>query len=194
MEDSIVIWADGKHVNRNLNTHTFPPKAAFLISLLSLTGLIIGIVGTDRALEDAPTTDDVKANGLMKGALACFLAGFGLMLIGFSSVVFDITRHPAKRVALGTEIRILIIVGLAAPFLFVRLLYGALGDFSGKQIYSSLYGNDTIYLCMGILMEIFTVSFCLCAAFFVPMPAAEHVEQRSGLREGSALIALSPAT
>ncbi|KAI9739878.1 MAG: hypothetical protein M1818_004934 [Claussenomyces sp. TS43310] len=160
-------WEDE---NRNKASCTFPPRSFLLIFLLSLTGLIIGIVGTDRALDNAATTDDVHINGLMKGALALFLAGYGLMLWGFLSVVFDIIRHPAKRSALGTELRILVIVGFASPFLSVRLLYGGLGDFSGSPIYSSINGNNTIYLCMGILMEIFTISICLCAAFLVHMP------------------------
>lgn len=150
---------------------------------MSLTGLIIGIVGTDRALEDAPSTNNVNSNGLMQAALALFLGAYGLMLFSFLYVVFDIMRHPAKRIALGTEIRILQIVGLACPFLFVRLLYAALGEYTGKAVYSSLYGNNTIYLIMGILMEIITITICLSAAFLVPMPKEEEVEQTSQSHE-----------
>lgn len=106
----------------------------------------------------------------MKGSLALFLAGYGLMFLSFLYLVFDIVRHPAKRIALGTETHILTTVGLASPFLLVRLLYGALADYTGNPVYSSLDGNNTIYLCMGVLMEIMTITICLSSAFLVPMP------------------------
>jgi hypothetical protein len=170
LSEGLLTW---KHANRNKISRSIPPKSFLLISLLSLVGLIIGIVGTDRALNDASTTNDVTINGLMKGAFALFLAGYGLMLFSFLYVVFDTVRHPAKHIALGTETRILTTVGLACPFLLVRLLYGALGDYSGNPTYNSLYGNNTIYLCMGVLMEIITITICLSSAFLVPMPKEE---------------------
>lgn len=150
-----------------------------LISIMSLVGLIIGIVGTDRALEDAPTTNDIQTNGLMKGALALFLGAYGFMMLSFLYLVFDVMRHPAKRIALGTETRILTIIGLNSPFLFVRLLYAALGEYTGNSKFSTLYGNTTIYLFMGILMEIITITICLSAAFLVPMPEEERKRQTS---------------
>jgi len=176
----------------NKISRTVPPKSFLLITLVSLVGLILGIVGTDRALEDASSTNDVTINGLMKAALALFLAGYGLMLFFFLYVVFDTIRHPAKRIALGTETRILITVGIASPFVLVRLIYGALGDYTGNPIFGSINGDNTIYLCMGILMEIITVAICLSSGFLVPMPKKVDVEEARGPGDSSAEMALSP--
>ncbi|KAK0383739.1 hypothetical protein NLU13_9650 [Sarocladium strictum] len=152
----------------NKITHSFPVKAPLVISLLSLTGLIVGIVGTNNALHDAETTNSVGVNALMRAAVALFLAGFGLMLFSFFMVVFDVKMHPAKGTTLGREMRVLYIVGLAAPFVLVRLVYGAIGDFTGNREFSVLYGNNTIYLCMGILMEIIAITLVLSIPFLVP--------------------------
>jgi hypothetical protein len=132
--------------------------------------LILGIVGTDKALEDAATTDDIHLNNLTRVALALFLAGFALMLLGYFALVQDVLRNPAKRVTLGTEARILVIVGVAAPFVFVRLLYSALGDFTGKQLWSSISGNDTVYLIMDVLMEIIAITIMYTTVYFAPLP------------------------
>ncbi|KAF3765421.1 hypothetical protein M406DRAFT_329325 [Cryphonectria parasitica EP155] len=172
-------------VNRvNKTTHSIPTKSSLTISLLSLTGLITGIVGTSRALDDATTINDVQINTLIKAALALFLAGYGLMFVGFLFVALDVARHPAKRAALGSEMRILVTVVLACPFVFVRLLYGALGDLTGEAKYSSLYGSNTIYLCMGVLMEILAVAICLASAFLVPVPEGrDGAKERGGLQD-----------
>jgi hypothetical protein len=44
---------------------------------------------------------------------------------------------------------------LSAPFLMVRLVYSALGDYnSNDDRFALLNGNTTIYLCMDVLEEI----------------------------------------
>lgn len=163
-----------------------------VVTFLSLVGLILGIVGTDRALEDAPTTDDVHTNALMKAALALFLVGYGIMVFAFFAVILDIVRHPAKRLALGTEIRILYIVGLASPFVLVRYVYGALGDYTTNMKFSTLYGDDTVYLCMGILMEIFAIAICLSSAFVAPAPKAEVEKEPLGSSHTNTDVPLAP--
>ncbi|CAI7636934.1 unnamed protein product [Penicillium glandicola] len=167
----------------NKTAKVFPGKAAICISLLSLLGLILGVVGTDKALEDAETTDDIHLNSLTRAALALFLAGFTLMLVGYFALVQDVLRHPAKRVVLGTEARILAIVGLAAPFVLVRLLYSALGDFTGAELWSSIGGNNTIYLIMDVLMEIIAITIMFTTVYFAPLQK-ETPTERIGDAEG----------
>ncbi|KGO74913.1 hypothetical protein PITC_031510 [Penicillium italicum] len=167
----------------NKTANVFPGKAAICISLLSLLGLILGIVGTDRALEEANTTNDIHLNKLTRAALALFLAGFTLMLVGYLALVQDVLRHPAKRAVLGTEARILVIVGLAAPFVLVRLLYSALGDFTGAKLWSSIDGNDTVYLIMDVLMEIIAITIMFTTVYFAPLPKnppAERIADTEG--------------
>lgn len=183
-----------RRTNRNQNTCTFPRKTFFIITAISLTGLITGIVGTNAALKDASSADDVAINGLMKAALALFLASFGLILFFFAGVVLDIKRHPAKRRALGTETRILIFIALAAPFVFVRLLYAALGDYTGSDLYSPIDGNNTVYLCMVVLMEIIAVAICFASAFFVPMPENQPAKTANASQDSSSYTPLPPRT
>lgn len=158
------------YADRNKTAKVFPGKAAICISLLSLLGLILGIVGTDRALEEAKTTDDIHLNSITTAALALFLTGFALMLVGYFALVQDVLRYPAKRAVLGTEAHILVIVGLAAPFVLVRLLYSALGDFTGAELWSSISGNDTVYLIMDVLMEIIAITIMYTTVYFAPLP------------------------
>lgn len=146
-------------------------------------GLILGIVGTDRALHKAATTDDIHLNSLIRAALALFLAGFTLMLVGYFALVQDVLRHPAKRAILGSEVRILAIVGLAAPFVFVRLLYSALGDLTGAELWSSINGNNTVYLVMDVLMEIIAITIMYTTVRFAPLPndpSAERIADAEG--------------
>ncbi|KAJ5426434.1 hypothetical protein N7465_001504 [Penicillium sp. CMV-2018d] len=161
----------------NKTAKVFPGKAAICISLLSLLGLILGIVGTDRALEEAKTTDDIHLNSLTRAALALFLTGFALMLVGYFALVQDVLRYPAKRALLGTEARILVIVALATPFVLVRLLYSALGDFTGAELWSSISGNDTVYLIMDVLMEIIAITIMYTTVYFAPLPKDAPAER-----------------
>ncbi|KGO40697.1 hypothetical protein PEX1_027220 [Penicillium expansum] len=168
----------------NKTAKVFPGKAAIGISLLSLLGLILGIVGTDRALEDAKTTDEIHVNSLTRAALALFLVGFTLMLVSYFALVQDVLRHPAKRAVLGTEACILAIVGLAAPFVFIRLLYSALGDFTGAELWSSVSGNDTVYLIMDVLMEIIAISIMYTTVYFAPLPKDPPAERITDAERG----------
>lgn len=169
--------ANSPFADSNKTAKVFPGKAAICISLLSLLGLILGIVGTDRALEEADTTDDIHVNSLTRAALALFLVGFALMLVGYSALVQDLLRYPAKRAVLGNEARILVIVGLAAPFVFVRLLYSALGDFTGAELWSAIGGNDTVYLIMDVLMEIIAITIMYTTVYFAPLPKGAPAER-----------------
>lgn len=100
------------------------------------------------------------------------------MLVSYCALVQDVLRYPVKRAVLGNEARILVIVGLAAPFVFVRLLYSALGDFTGAELWSAIGGNDTAYLIMDVLMEIIAITIMYTTIYFAPLPkdaAAERI-------------------
>ncbi|KAM0304099.1 hypothetical protein ACHAO8_011422 [Botrytis cinerea] len=163
----------------NQTTKSYPGKASLTITCASLSGLILGVVGTDRALERATTTSDVGGNKLIEAALGLFMAGYGIMLIGFFIVLTDVLTHPSKRIALGKEIGLLYTVALAAPFVLVRFIYSAIGDYGQSKDFSVLYGNNTAYLFMDVLMEISSVAICLSSAFFVPPPSKPVREEET---------------
>lgn len=154
----------------NKTTQTYPGKASLIITLASLSGLILGIVGTDDALKGATTASEVSANNLIEAALGLFIAGYGIMLLGLCWVLLDVATHRDKRIALGKEMRLLYTVCLASPFVLVRFVYAAIADYSHNPRFSVIYGDNTPYLFMDVLMEICAVAICLSSAFFVPAP------------------------
>lgn len=106
------------------------------------------------------------------------------MLVGYFTLVQDVLRYPAKRDVLGTEARFLVIVGLAALFVFVRLLYSALGDFTGAELWISISDNDTIYLIMDVLIEIIAITIMYTTVYFAPLPKeapAERIADAEGV-------------
>lgn len=106
----------------------------------------------------------------MQAALGLFIASFGVMILGFLLVVWDVAVHHDKFIALGKEMGLLYTVSLASPFVLVRFVYSALGDYSGNPRFSVIYGDNTTYLLMDVLMEICAVGICLVSALFVPAP------------------------
>lgn len=54
------------------------------------------------------------------------------------------------------ERRILVAVALCIPFIAVRLVYALIADFASLQSFSSINGDNTIYLCMNVIMELIT--------------------------------------
>jgi uncharacterized membrane protein len=162
--------------NRNKTSRVFPVKSLLIISLMALAGLILGIIGTTRSLQSASTTSDVSVNRLTTAALALFLAGYGILAVAYLALVIDAARSPSKRVTLGTEIWILYTVGLTAPLVLVRLIYSAVGDYSQNPAYGPLYGNNTIYLFMDVLMEVVAAAICLASAFLIPLPKEDKKE------------------
>jgi len=153
--------------NSNETSRVFPSKYFALISLLSLTGLIVGVVGAVLAVDD---DGSYSINGLVKAALAFFITTFSLMLATLVALAMNVQRSQENKPALGTETRILAAVGLAAPFLLVRLVYASIADYNGDPRFNYFNGNDTIYLCMGVLVELIVTTICLITGFFVPLP------------------------
>jgi hypothetical protein len=136
-------------------------------------------------MKNASSASDVGSNSLVKAALGLFLAGYSMMLLFFCLVVSDAAAHREKRITLGKEIGLLYTVGLGAPFVLVRFIYSALGDYTSNVKFSVLYGNNTIYLFMDVLMEIFAVGISLSSGFFVPAPKKPAKEEKKSDETGS---------
>jgi hypothetical protein len=58
--------------------------------------------------------------------------------------------------------KLFLAIVLSWPFLVVRLVYSAMGDYSNDRRFV-IGGNNTIYLCMDVLQEI--AAMTLCVAF-----------------------------
>lgn len=161
-----------------------PPRPLALVTLVAIIGLILGIVG----ISTADTTNGYTPGALPKAAMGLFLAVYVVIILLtawlFYAHTFAILRYQ-KKLFLG--------IALSAPFLLVRLIYSALGDYTSDQTFSmdSLATNNhtslTAYLCMSVLEEIiamiialtFGVSAILEADFVKPTLKAD-TEMRLG--------------
>lgn len=146
---------------------------------MAIIGLVLGIVG----ISTADTTHGYTPGTLPKAAMGLFLAVYVLVILLTAwlsyAYSFAMLRYQ-KKLFLG--------IALSAPFLLVRLIYSALGDYTNIPKFSmaSLAENDhtslTVYLCMSVLEEIismviamiFGVSAILQSDFVKPTPEGEE--------------------
>lgn len=129
------------------------PKFLGAVALACFVGLILGIVGisiTDN------NTGTFHANGIVKAAMVVFLVIF-VVDIAITSWLYSQLRSKLS----VFQKKLFLAIVLSWPFLLVRLVYSAIGDFSDDSRFAILEGNPTIYLCMDVLMEIIAVSICV---------------------------------
>ncbi|KAJ5215488.1 uncharacterized protein N7498_001895 [Penicillium cinerascens] len=161
---------------------SIPPLLLLLVTLMAFAGLMIGIIGVSTA----DTTNGYTPGTLSKAAMGLFLAVYVITMLLttwlFYTHSFTMLRYQ-KKLFLGTA--------LSAPFLLVRLIFSALGDYTSNKTFSmeSLAENNhtslTAYLCMSVLEEIismviamvFGVSAVLEADFVKPTPEAGREEK-----------------
>lgn len=142
---------------------------------MGIIGLILGIVGVSKAQSTIPGT-------LTKAAMGLFLAVYVI------TMVLNAWLFQSYSVAmLNYQKKLFLAIALSAPFLLVRLIYSALGDYTSSVHFSmqSLIENNhisvTVYLCMSVLEEIismviamvFGVLAVLSSDFVKPNPERE---------------------
>jgi len=124
-----------------------PQRVFKYISLLSLVGLILGIVGGSRQDGDTSTAI-IQVQPEIKAAIIIFLVVYLSTVVILGYVYRRVSQIPPG------EKRILVAVALSFPFIAVRLVYALISDFAGLESFSLALGNTTIYLCMAVIMEI----------------------------------------
>ena len=121
---------------------------------MAIIGLVLGIAG----ISTADTSHGYTPGTLPKVAMGLFLAVYLLTILLTAWLFYKYSfamRRYQKKLFLG--------IVLSAPFLLVRLIYSALGDYTDKPKFSmtSLAENDhtslTVYLCMSVLEEIISM-------------------------------------
>lgn len=129
------------------------PKFLGVVALACFVGLILGIAGisiTDNS------TGTFHANGIVKGAMAVFLVVF-VVDIAITGWLYSQLRSKLS----VFQKKLFLAIVLSWPFLLVRLVYSAIGDFADDSRFAILEGDPTIYLCMDVLEEIIAVSICV---------------------------------
>lgn len=79
-------------------------------------------------------------------------------------------EQQKQRIETASCKKIIIAAVLASPFLIVRVLYAAVGDFAGDVRFIPYIGDRGLYLGMSVLMEVVAAYICLGAGFAVPPP------------------------
>ncbi|KAF7167041.1 hypothetical protein CNMCM5623_000515 [Aspergillus felis] len=124
-----------------------PPRPMKLVTLITFIGLILGIAGV--------SSGGYPPGGLAKAAMGIFLAVFVLFLV-LSVWLFLELSGSLRRF----QKKLFIAIALSTPFLVVRLIYSALGDYTSLDTFS-LDGSPTVYLCMAVLEEIIALAITM---------------------------------
>ena len=141
-----------------------------VIGVISLLGLVIGIIGENKIDFSGITIQ--YANSYSKAATLLFLATWAALVLMFALFVLHLGSIQ------NGQNRLLIAVGISIPLILVRLIYSLVATLGGVRSFSSVSGNNTIYLCMDVLMEIGVV--VVCTAFGLTLSVAHapvHVDQ-----------------
>ena len=141
-----------------------------VIAVISLLGLIIGIVGENKI--DFSGTTVQYANSYSKAATLLFLATWVALVLMFALL--------ALRLGLveNGQKRLMIAVAISIPLILVRIIYSLVGVLGGVKSFSSISGSNTIYLCMDVLEEIGVVLVCTAIGLTLSVARAPvHVDQ-----------------
>ncbi|TGO12357.1 hypothetical protein BTUL_0090g00490 [Botrytis tulipae] len=137
----------------NQNTHTIvQPRMLKIIEILTLVGLILGIVGGLNASDTYTSTGKWVPGTESRVSNILFIVSFVAIIATAMLTSFSISH------AENGEKRILLGIAIALPFLFVRLLYSVLSTFvSHSTKFNALNGSVTVLLCMDLLEELVIV-------------------------------------
>lgn len=156
------------------------PRLVKLLTLAGFIALALGIAGVSTA-DDSNTT--YHADGMVKASMGIFLAIFVIVILACGWLYADLRYHMRvfqKRLFLASF--------LSYPFLLVRLIYSAIGDYTTNHDFSVIDGNATIYLCMSVLEEIIAIGLTMILGLSAVMQrdfvklAQEPSPERTGLR------------
>jgi len=136
------------------------PRHIRLVQILVIVGLILGIVGGSE-MGDIITTAIAEGNPDYKiptetvAGVALMIAAFGILVIASAvSAMHMSAAEPGEK-------RLLLAIGLAAPFVLVRVIFSAIAAFGNNRDFRS-YGGTSKYpdilIGMSVVMEMCAVA------------------------------------
>jgi hypothetical protein len=135
------------------------PKHIRLVQVLVIVGLILGVVGGSMmgdvitaAIENGSTDYDVPVE--TKAGLGLMIAGFGILVVASAMSCLQI------RAAEEGEKRLLLAIGLAMPFVLVRLVFAGMATFGDDRDFRGFLGTaryPDYLLGMAVVMEMAAV-------------------------------------
>lgn len=136
------------------------PRHIRLVQVLVIVGLILGVVGGSMmgdviaaALENGSMDYDVPAE--TRAGLGVMVAGFGILVVASLMSCLEV------RAAEEGEKRLLLAIGLAMPFVLVRLVFAAMATFGDDRDFRGFGGTGRYpdyLLGMAVVMEMVAVA------------------------------------
>jgi hypothetical protein len=123
---------------------------------MSFVGLILGITG---GVKQSQSSTPLAIGTISQVAVVNFTLVFVTVVVILGLLAMRIATVPQG------EKRLLLAASVSVPFLTVRIVYALISDFANNPDFGVLNGNTTIYLCMGVLMEMFVVIISLVVGF-----------------------------
>ena len=120
-----------------------------LLTLLGIAGLIVGIVGASISKTPRP-------NNVVKASMGLFLALFAILPLATAWLFLQL--RGSLRVF---QKKLFLSMLLSLPFVLVRVVYSAVGDYGNNPDFSIYGGNATVYLCMDVLEEIIAMAITM---------------------------------
>ncbi|KAI0118911.1 hypothetical protein GGR51DRAFT_498181 [Nemania sp. FL0031] len=127
------------------------PRILRYVQVLVLVGLILGAVGGSNSGSDYAQTGVYEVSSLTQAGVGLTIAGFVLLVL--TTVIVGLHVSSAE----PGEKRLVLAVALALPFLFVRLLYAAIGTYNPHSAFSSLTGDVNVFLGTAVIEEFIVV-------------------------------------
>jgi hypothetical protein len=173
---------------RQTHDTVITPRMIRLVQIVVMVGLILGIVGGS---ELGGIISDAIASGNLDYTMPTeSVAGMGLMIAGFGLLVVASAMTATQ---LGTaepgEKRILLAIGLATPFVLVRLIFSAMATFTHNRDFRSFGGTakyPDLLIGMAVVMEMCAV--VILEAIGLTLQKAARPAVASGRMENNILL------
>ncbi|KAF7556930.1 hypothetical protein G7Z17_g1056 [Cylindrodendrum hubeiense] len=136
---------------------SFTVKQFRLVQLLITLGLILSIAGG--------TSGSTSSSGVPKIATTSKV-GIVLYIVAYVAMTFALFVSFGSRSSVPTqEARVPVVMGLALPFILVRLVYSAVCVFLPSHTFSIIDGSVPVFVCMAVLEEFVVVAMYLVLGF-----------------------------
>lgn len=154
------------------NSHAkIVPKIVFLVILLvAAAGLVLGIYGADKSIDNADV--GITINRYIQSAMAVYLLIYAILVslvIIFASKWGEYKDSSDKKAVLA--------MAFATPFIGIKHVYAAIGDYGHVKGFGLLTGSTTAYLLMDVLMEM--IAMIIILSFGLAFAKASMLEVAS---------------
>ncbi|KAH7140272.1 hypothetical protein B0J13DRAFT_504384 [Dactylonectria estremocensis] len=138
-------------------TPPFSIKQFRVIQLLITLGLILSIVGGTSASPSPSGSFKVQTTSKV---------GIILYIIAFAAMTLVLLISSGSRTSVPIqERRVPVVVAIAWPFIFTRLVYSAICVFLPSHTFSIIDGSVPVFVCMAVLEEFVVVALYLLLGY-----------------------------